>query len=247
MLSHVLNQLVDPEGFLSNVQLLYGSIEEDKDTLRFKDGRTFERYSASIVLNGDTIGRVWSFRDITERKQTERQISDMLEYSQTIFDASPIGIVTFKESGEVVSANKSAAAILGGTVEQLQTQNFRTLKSMEQSGLRDAAIAALSSGHEKDVEVHHVSTFGKDLWLSARFVPFSHQVKGRLLLLMSDITERKQAEEALRQGQKLESIGTLAGGIAHDFNNVLGGIMGYGELSLQYAEKDSKLEKNLRK
>jgi len=41
----------------------------------------------------------------------------------------------------------------------------------------------------------------------------------------------------------MKSIGTLAGDIAHDFNNVLGGIIGYGEMSLQHTEKDSKLKK----
>ena len=72
------------------------------------------------------------------------------------------------------------------------------------------------------------------------------------LSITRDITELRLAEakkmdleRRLLQAQKLESIGTLAGGIAHDFNNVLGGIMGYTEMSLRCTEKDSKLEKNL--
>jgi two-component system, cell cycle sensor histidine kinase and response regulator CckA len=68
-----------------------------------------------------------------------------------------------------------------------------------------------------------------------------------------DITERKLAQESmdriavrLRQSEKMEAVGLLAGGIAHDFNNVLGGIIGFADLSLEYAETGSPLENNLR-
>ena len=71
LLAHVTEQLSDPEAFLTKVHALYSTEAEDMDELGFKDGRVFERFSRPLVLQGSVMGRVWSFRDVTERKQAE--------------------------------------------------------------------------------------------------------------------------------------------------------------------------------
>ena len=142
-------------------------------------------------------------QDITARKQAEQASTDALNYSDTIFEASPIGIMTFKETGEVISANRAAAMMFGVTVDQLLAQNFRNVVSWKQSGLLDAATATLATGDEKDIEIFHQSIFNKDLWLSARLVPFMHQGQKELLTLFYDVTEKKRAEEALRESEEM--------------------------------------------
>ena len=79
LLDFVLGQLNDPDAFLKKVQSLYGSDAEGKDILTFKDGRVFERYTSPMIMDGARIGRVWSFRDITERKRAE----DTLQQANT--------------------------------------------------------------------------------------------------------------------------------------------------------------------
>ncbi|MBL7961331.1 PAS domain S-box protein, partial [bacterium] len=62
LLDFVLEQLVDPEAFLTKVKMLYGSNDHSMDTLNFKDGRVFERLSAPLLSGTTSLGRLWSFR-----------------------------------------------------------------------------------------------------------------------------------------------------------------------------------------
>ncbi|GEM_PF-520933 len=77
LISFVLEQLINPEEFISKVEKLYRSTDEDLDYLHFKDGRTFERFSAPMVMGDSSVGRVWSFRDITERKLAEESLQKL--------------------------------------------------------------------------------------------------------------------------------------------------------------------------
>lgn len=71
-LSHAMPQLTNPDAFYEKVQSLYATPEaESFDTLEFKDGRVYERYSRPQRIGDEIVGRVWSFRDVTERKRAE--------------------------------------------------------------------------------------------------------------------------------------------------------------------------------
>ena len=69
LLKFIYGKILEPKKFMNDVERLYDSFEESLDTVYLNSGKIFECYSSSIVLNNKIVGRVWSFKDITEREK----------------------------------------------------------------------------------------------------------------------------------------------------------------------------------
>ena len=164
-------------------------------------------------------------KEITERKKTEEALMESEERYRNIAENSSIGIGTYHESGQCVVANQALANMVGATIEQLVSQNINTLQSWQKSGMLDAALEAFESGEKMIKTFHLVTSFGKEVWLDCKLIPYYEREEKFLMFLAEEVTHRKTLEEEVMKAQKLESIGVLAGGIAHDFNNLLTAIM----------------------
>jgi diguanylate cyclase (GGDEF)-like protein/PAS domain S-box-containing protein len=80
-LAFVVDQVAEPDSFIKKIRELYEQPDaESYDVLEFKDGRVFERYSRPQRVGGESVGRVWSFRDITERRRYESDLQHLADH-----------------------------------------------------------------------------------------------------------------------------------------------------------------------
>ena len=251
VLRSVSDKVKDPLAFLQRVSYLYAHRNETSlEEIALKDGRTFERYSAPMNgSDGRYYGRVWYFRDITERKLMEEAVAEAESKYRGIFENALMGIFQSTPEGRFLSVNMAAACILGhdSPEELLNTVSDISRLYVDPEQRSELLRLVEERGMVQDFEVQFFRKDKSVAWiiLNIRGV---RDINGRIIHLegmAKDITESKLLASRLNQAQKMEAIGTLAGGIAHDFNNILTPIIGYSELSLNAVAKGSRLHHNI--
>jgi diguanylate cyclase (GGDEF)-like protein/PAS domain S-box-containing protein len=194
--------LVHPNDREATIQtssaLLTGtSVHQFDNRCRCKDGsyRWISWNSIGVPERGVVIAAA---RDISQRKQAEQRVADLLEFNQTIIANAPVGIYVYRPSGECVLTNESGARIVGAPVEQVLAQNFNQIPSWQRTGMLKMAEDALSSGKEQQAELHIISSFSQEAWLDCFLTRFHSGDENHLLLMTNDITSRKKIEDELQ-------------------------------------------------
>jgi len=244
LLQSIVGKVVNPRQFLETVSYLYQKpFARNQDEILLTDGRTFERYSAPVIDADETyFGRVWFFRDITNRKKTEEAI----RFQAHLLDTVEQAVIATNLEGMVIYWNRFAEKLYGWSAEEAVARNIMELTTPEFSQEKAAKLMAqLSVGKswtgEFTVQNKEGTTFPAQIFNSP-----INGADGKLIGIVGisfDITDQKEAETALAEANEraireydslLQRLNTLAQtiGTDHNLTAIFVAILDFASLSI---------------
>jgi PAS domain S-box-containing protein len=194
-------QLKNSERYLARIAEIEASKEKSFDLLELADERLIERYSDVISVEERVVGRLWSFRDVTQSHE-----SDLIPRRlAAIVDSSDDAIIGKDLNSIITSWNQGAERIFGYSAEEMIGTSIMRLIPPERQGEEEEILSYLKRGERfEHFETVRTTKEGRHLHVSLTISPIK-DANGRVVgasKIARDITDRKLSEEALREAQK---------------------------------------------
>ena len=223
------------KGSLAPIILLTGQGDHDVDIEAMKAGAA--DYLEKSQLGAPLLER--SIRYAIERKQAEQKIREQA----ALLDVAKDAILVRDLDDQILFWNKGAEHLYGWKAQEALGKNANELLYKEKLSQLTQIQKTLHQHGEWQGELHQVTKEGKEIIVESRWtlVRDAEEKPKSILVVNTDITQKKQLEIQFLRAQRMESIGTLAGGIAHDLNNVLAPILMTAQfLETQLHDEQSK-------
>lgn len=252
LLEKTSRQFKEPNKFLARIEEIYAfSPPETFDVLELADGRVLERFSRIQFIEERNVGRVWSFRDITERKRAEEELRQQREWFEVTLSSIGDAVITTDTEGKVTFLNPMAEMMTGWKTAESSGQrlekvfniiNEETRKPAENPVylvLRDGIVVGLAN---------HTALIGKDgtersIEDSAAPIRDATGTISGAVMVFHDVTQRRRVEKALKEAdQKKDHFLAM---LAHELRNPLVPIRN-GLQILNLAGNDPAMAENTR-
>jgi PAS domain S-box-containing protein len=233
LLGFLKNKLKKPDAFIARINWLYEFPEaESIDTLEFINGKTFERYSIQQKLDNRIVGRVWSFRDITEKKISEEALIESEKRFRSLFEASAEGICILSDRFEECNSRLSnlfgcpQEEIIGHTPWEFSPDIQPDGKNSKESALEKINLAYMGIPQYFYWQHKRIDNSLIDTEVSLK--SFVIGEKNLIQATIHDITERKRFEKTQNALYKIsEAVNTTEDiqTLYSDIHEVIKGLM----------------------
>jgi diguanylate cyclase (GGDEF)-like protein/PAS domain S-box-containing protein len=210
---YILDQLTNPEGIVSDVEYLYKNPDWQGElpVLHFKDGRIYERFTQPQRVGSKIVGRVYSFRDVTQKMMAD----DELRIRERAIEASTHGVAIIditKPDLPVIYINKAFERITGLNEDEIIGRNIAYLhgNKIDQVNYKRISLA-IRELREEIVELEGYRRNGEEYWCEMSVAPVSDSY-GKIrhyVCLINDITQRREMEQQLLRQATHDSLTEL--------------------------------------